>query len=80
MDFQALIMVITLASFPVVQVQWRPEAGMLPDRGLFQQSGIEGKVFLLSGNHMLSNSPGRRSDSIPAAGRPPDAAGSGVVY
>jgi hypothetical protein len=78
MDFQALIMVIALASFPIVQVQWRPETGTLPDRDLFQQSGIEGRVFLLSGDRMPSNSPGRRSDSVSAAGRPPDA-GSGVA-
>jgi hypothetical protein len=79
MAFQALIMVIMLASFPVVPVQCRPEAGMLPNRDLFQQSGIEGKVLLVSGNRMPSKSPGRRSDSISAAGRPPDAAAPGVA-
>ena len=79
MDFQALIIVITLASFPVVQVQSRPETGILLNRVPFQQSGIEGKVFLVSGNRMPLKLPGRRSDSTSPAGRPPGAAGPGVA-
>lgn len=79
MDFQALIIVITLASFPVVRVQLQPEAGMLLNRVTFQQSGIEGKVLLRSGNRMPSKPPGRRSDSTSAAGRPPGASGPGVA-
>jgi hypothetical protein len=67
MDFKAvIIIVITLASF-------------LPKHPSFQQSGIEGKVFLVSGNRMPLKLPGHRSDSTSAAGRPPDAAGSGVA-
>ena len=80
MDFQALIMVITLASFPVIQVQLQPEPGMPLNRNLFQQSGIEGRVFLVSGNRMPSRLPLHHSDSTSAAGRPPDTAGSGVAF
>ncbi len=79
MDFQALIMVIALASFPFLQPQARSETGMLPNRDSFQQSGIEGKVSFLSGNRMPSKSPGPRSDSISVAGKPPDATASGVL-
>lgn len=79
MDFQALIMVITLASFPVVCGQLPPRSAVLLNRGLFQQSGIKGKVFLLSGNRMPSNSPGRRSDGQSANAGQKDTACPGVA-
>lgn len=74
MDFQALIIVICLAALPIVPVS-------LP-AGFLQQSGIEGRVCMVSGNRMPS--PGRPSrsspaaDSTPAAKALPPANGPGV--
>jgi hypothetical protein len=55
MDFQALIIVIGLASFPIAVTSSHPAP--------FQQSGIEGRVYLASGNRMPA--PGHPTDKLP---------------
>jgi hypothetical protein len=64
MDFQALIIVIGLASFPIAVTPSPTD--------LFQQSGIEGRVYLVTGNRMPA--PGH------PPGRPPGVPGTICVF
>ena len=74
MDFQGLIIVMCLATFPIT-------ATPLPQE-LFQRSGIVGKAFMASGNRMPSPrhppTPPPAADSPHAAPTLPSANGPGV--
>jgi hypothetical protein len=76
MDFQGLIMAICLASFPIPGSLSRHNVFQAP--ALFQASGIEGRVYQLSGNQMPSpRRPRPIPDTSPAA--PPIQKGTGVA-
>jgi hypothetical protein len=74
MDFQGLIMAICLASFPIAGSLSRHNVFQASD--IFQASGIEGRVYQLSGNQMPSPRRHGLPPGFPSAGDSPSTAGS----
>jgi hypothetical protein len=74
MDFQGLIMAICLASFPIPGSLSRHN--VFQASAFFQASGIEGRVYQLSGNQMPSPRRHGPPPGFPSAADSPSASGS----